>query len=255
MKVGSFNVNSLRARLVIITSWLEEHQPDVLCVQETKVQDADFPADDFDKTGYNYVFKGEKSYNGMAIFSKSEITDIQFGFDDEPKDRARLIKAKIKDISIVNTYIPQGYVPESDKFEYKLQWFSRLLNFFQKHFKPTDSVLWVGDFNIAPEQRDVYDPQGLFGHVCFHPDVHKALQEVMQWGFVDVFRMFCDEAGQYTFWDYREREALSRNRGWRLDHIMATKPLAKKATACYIDKGPRLAERPSDHTPIVAEFD
>ena len=254
MKVASFNVNSLRARLTLVLQWLAEHQPDILCVQETKVQDTDFPTDAFDRTEYKYVFKGQKSYNGVAIFSRSEISSVQFGFNDEPKDQPRLIKAEINGIVIVNTYIPQGYLPESEKFEYKLNWFNRLLTLFDKNFKPTDPVLWVGDFNVAPEPMDVYDPEALLGHVCFHPDVHKALEKVMQWGFVDVFRTHCSEPGHYTFWDYRIRNSFKRNLGWRLDHIMATEPLAKKSTACYIDKEPRLAERPSDHTPIIAEF-
>ena len=254
MKVASFNVNSLRARLTLVLQWLDEHQPDILCVQETKVQDTDFPTDAFDRTEYKYVFKGQKSYNGVAVFSRSEISNVQFGFNDEPKDQPRLIKAEINGIVIVNTYIPQGYLPESEKFEYKLNWFNRLLNFFDNNFKPTDPVLWVGDFNVAPEPMDVYDPEALLGHVCFHPDVHKALEKVMQWGFVDVFRTHCSEPGHYTFWDYRARNSFKRNLGWRLDHIMATEPLAKKSIACYIDKEPRLAERPSDHTPIIAEF-
>jgi exodeoxyribonuclease-3 len=255
MKIASFNVNSLRARLPVVLRWLTEREPDILCVQETKVQDVDFPADAFDKTDYRYAFKGQKSYNGVAIFSRTEITNVQFGFDDEPKDEARLIRAEINGIFIVNTYIPQGYLPESEKFEYKLAWFRRLWKFFEKNFRPRDAVLWVGDFNVAREAIDVYDPEGLLGHVCYHPEVHKALNEVVEWGFVDVFRMHCSEPGQYTFWDYRLRGSFKRNLGWRLDHIMATEPLAKKSTACYIDKKPRLAERPSDHTPIVAEFD
>lgn len=254
MKIGSFNVNSLRARLPIVLQWLTEHQPNVLCVQETKVQDADFPTDAFEASGYKYVFKGQKSYNGVAIFSKGQISNIRFGFDDEPKDEARLVKAEINDIVIVNTYIPQGYLPESEKFEYKLKWFNRLLTFLDENFKPTEPVVWVGDLNIAPEPIDVYDPEGLLGHVCFHPDVHKALDKVMQWGFVDIFRMHSKEPGQYTFWDYRLRNSFKRNLGWRLDHIMVTKPLAEKCTACYIDREPRAAERPSDHTPIIAEF-
>jgi exodeoxyribonuclease-3 len=255
MKVASFNVNSLRARLPIVLAWLAEYQPNILCVQETKVQDADFPIEAFDETEYRYVFKGQKSYNGVAIFSRSEITNVKSGFDDEPKDEARLIKAEINGVNIVNTYIPQGYLPDSQKFEYKLNWFSRLLAFFEKKFKPTDPIIWVGDLNVAPQPIDVYDPETLLGHVCFHPDVHKALENVIQWGFVDVFRMHCRESGQYTFWDYRLRNSLKRNLGWRLDHIMATKSLAEKCNACYIDKNPRLAERPSDHTPIIAEFD
>jgi exodeoxyribonuclease-3 len=255
VKVASFNVNSLRARLAVVLAWLSRHQPDILCVQETKVQDIDFPAEAFDETGYKYIFRGQKSYNGVAIFSKSEMDGVRFGFDDEPKDEPRLVKAEINGIIIVNTYVPQGYSPESEKFEYKLKWFERLLNFFNKNFKPADPILWVGDFNIAPAPIDIYDPEGLLGHVCFHPEVHRVLKEVMEWGFIDVFRMHCSEPGQYTFWDYRLRGAFKRNLGWRLDHIMATKPLVEKSTACYIDKETRLADRPSDHTPIIAEFD
>ena len=254
MKVASFNVNSLRARLPIVLRWLTEHQPDILCLQETKVQDIDFPADEFDKTVYKYVFKGQKSYNGVATFSKSQITSVEFGFHNEPKDQARLIKTEINGLVVVNTYIPQGVSPDSEKFQYKLEWFERLYAFFKKHFKPSDPVIWIGDLNIAPEPIDVYDPDALWGHVCFHPEVHKALNEVMQWGFVDVFRIHCSDAGQYTFWDYRLRNSFKRNLGWRLDHIMATKSLSQKCTACYIDKQPRTAERPSDHTPLVAEF-
>jgi len=255
MKVASYNVNSLRARLPLVLQWLAEHQPDVLCVQETKVQDPDFPSEAFEKAAYRCAFKGQKSYNGVAVFCRDEIKEVQFGFDDEPKDDTRLAKAEVNGIVIVNTYIPQGYMPQSEKFEYKLNWFDRLLAFFDENFEPTDPILWVGDFNVAPARIDVYDPDGLSGHVCFHPDVHKALNRVQQWGFIDVFRMHCDQPGQYTFWDYRLRNAFGRNLGWRLDHIMATGPLATKSTACYIDRGPRTAERPSDHTPIIAEFD
>jgi exodeoxyribonuclease-3 len=255
MKIGSFNVNSLRARLPIVFRWLDEHQPSVLAVQETKVQDADFPANAFEAAGYKYVFKGQKSYNGVAIFSKSEIKNVKFGFDDEPKDQARLIKAEINGIMIVNTYIPQGDSPESEKFQYKLKWFDRLLKFFKKSFDPSVPIAWVGDFNVAPQSIDVYDPKNLLGHVCFCPQVSQALNNVTQWGFVDVFRMHCKEAGQYTFWDYRLPNSFKRNLGWRLDHILATKPLAEKCTACYIDKQPRTADKPSDHTPIIAEFD
>ena len=258
MKVVSFNVNSLRARLPIVLAWLDENQPDVLTIQETKVQDVDFPIDAFSNSGYNFVFKGQKSYNGVAIFSllsAGQISKVKFGFDDEPKEEPRLIKAEVNGITIVNTYIPQGYLPDSEKFEYNLNWFERLLKFFDKNFKPTEPILWVGDFNIAPEAIDVYNPENLLGHVCFHPEVHKRLQKIMQWGFIDVFRMHCKEPGQYTFWDFRLPNSFGRNLGWRLDHIMATKPLAKKCAGCYIDKELRAKERPSDHTPVIAEFD
>ena len=255
MKVVSFNVNSLRARLPVVLSWLSEADTDVLCVQETKVQDKDFPGEAFEDAGYKYVFRGQKSYNGVGIFSRSDISNVAYGFEDEPRDEARLIRADIKGVAIVNTYVPQGQSPESEKFDYKLNWFRRLGAYFRRNFEPTDAVLWVGDLNIAPEARDVYDSNVLWGHVCFHPEVHKVLAEVMEWGFVDVFRKHCQEPGQYTFWDYRLPNSVKRNLGWRLDHIMATESLAANSSACYIDKKPRFAERPSDHTPIVAEFD
>jgi exodeoxyribonuclease-3 len=255
MKVASFNVNSIRVRLPIVLRWLNEQRPDILCIQETKVQDADFPIDAFCDSGYEFVFKGQKSYNGVAIFSKEKIGNVQYGFDEEPKDEPRLIKAKINDITIVNTYVPQGYLPETQKFDYKLSWFGRLHDFFALNFVQSEPIIWVGDLNVAPEPIDIYDPVTLLGHVCFHPEVHKALKKVMSWGFADVFRIHCKEPGQYTFWDYRMKNAFKTNRGWRLDHIMASQPLAEKCINCYIDKNPRMEERPSDHTPVVAEFD
>jgi exodeoxyribonuclease-3 len=255
MKIASFNVNSLRIRLPGVIGWLAENKLDVLCVQETKVQDVDFPTEAFKKTKYKYVFKGQKSYNGVAIFSRTGIKNVGFGLASEPKDEARLITAEISGVAVVNTYIPQGYLPQSEKFQYKLKWFERLLKFFKKNFDPTDPIVWVGDFNVAPQPIDVYDPKGLLGHVCFCPEVTDALNKVVKWGFVDVFRMHCSEAGQYTFWDFRLPSSFRRNLGWRLDHIMATKQLAGKCTNCYIDREPRAAEKPSDHTPIVAEFD
>ncbi len=254
MKIASFNVNSLRARLSVVTDWLARHQPTVLAVQETKVQDADFPAEAFDRIGYRYTFKGQKSYNGVAIFASEEIRNVTAGFEDEPKDQARLIKAEIGGIAVVNTYVPQGYLPDSVRFDYKLNWFERLLDYFDRNFSPSDPVVWVGDLNVAPSEIDVYDPVSLLGHVCFHPAVHRALKKVMGWGFVDVFRMHCKQAGQYTFWDYRSRDPLKNNLGWRIDHIMATRELANKSTRCYIDTRPRTGGRPSDHVPIVAEF-
>jgi exodeoxyribonuclease-3 len=255
MKIASYNVNSLRIRLPIVLQWLADSQADVLCVQETKVQDADFPTKTFDEIGYQYAFKGQKSYNGVAILSKHPIEQIECGLPDEPRDEPRLIKAEITGLTIVNTYVPQGYLPDSEKFQYKLQWFTRLLDYFKRNFSPKDAVLWVGDLNIAPTPIDVYDPKTLLGHVCFHPAVHEVLNNVMSWGFVDVFRKHCNKAGEYTFWDYRMRNAFGRNLGWRLDHIMATKSLADKSTSCAITKDLRQAERPSDHVPIVAEFD
>lgn len=255
MKVASFNVNSVRARLPIVTAWLARNRPGALALQETKVQDDSFPKAAFEDAGYACVFRGQKSYNGVALAAAHEITDVQFGLPDEPRDEPRLLCARVRGLTIVNTYVPQGYLADSERFQYKLDWFRRLLDYFQTNWRPTDPVLWVGDLNIAPQPIDVYDPEALLGHVCYHPAVHAALERIVQWGFTDVFRLHCREAGRYTFWDYRLGNAFRRNRGWRLDHIMATRPLAEQCTACYIDTEPRSAGRPSDHTPIIAEFD
>jgi len=158
MKIASFNVNSLRVRLPIVTRWLKNHQADVLCVQETKVQDADFPAEAFDEIGYNYAYKGQKTYNGVAIFSRHPIENVVCGFSDEPADEARLIRAQVDGVIIVNSYVPQGYSADSEKFQYKLKWFERLLDYFRQNFSPEDTVLWVGDLNwfVAPLTSDPF---------------------------------------------------------------------------------------------------
>ncbi len=254
MKIATFNANSIRSRAQIIIDWLAENKPDVLCVQETKVQDKDFPADVFAETGYNFVFKGEKSYNGVAIFSRHKLASVEFGLDSEPKDEARMIKAKTAGITIINTYIPQGFEIESEKYQYKLDWLKRLLRYFEKYYKPTDKLLWMGDLNIAPEEKDVYDPVALDGHVCFNSQLSQTFKKFTDWGFVDLFRLHCTISGQFSFWDYREPNGFKRNRGWRLDHIMGTETMAKKCTNCCIDKKPRAIEKPSDHTFVVAEF-
>jgi exodeoxyribonuclease III len=254
MKIATFNVNSLRARLPILVEWLKAAAPDILCLQETKVQDLDFPHADIEATGYNYVFKGQKTYNGVAILSRSKIEDTTYGLPEEPYDEPRLITAIVDGITIVNTYVPQGVSADSEYFAYKLKWFSRLRHYLDKSFSPKDQLIWCGDLNVAPEPIDVHDPDGHLEHVCFHVDVRKAMAHVMDFGLVDCFRLHNKDAGQYTFWDYRMPHALSGNKGWRVDHIMATKPLAKKCTAAMIDKWPRMQERPSDHTPLIAEF-
>lgn len=255
MRVATFNSNSLRSRIPIILNWLAENKPDVLCVQETKVQDADFPKETFASSGYQFIFKGQKKYNGVAIFSKSKIQQIDSGLDDEPKDHPRLIKAVIKGIPIVNTYVPQGYAPDSEKFEYKLKWFERLAVYFDRRFNSKKPLIWLGDFNIARLPIDVYDPEGLWGHVCYCAEVQQTLDKIMKWGFIDLFRQHCDKPGMYTFWDYRVPNGFKRNIGWRLDYIMATETLAQKCTNCWIDPQPRQMEKPSDHTFLVADFD
>ena len=254
MKIATFNANSIRSRMPIVLDWLEKNKPDVLCVQETKVQDHDFPSEAFEGSGFEVVFKGQKKYNGVAIFSRSKISDVSTEMDDAGDEQARFIKAVVNKTTIVNTYVPQGFERESEKFEYKLEWLARLKRYFKRNFTPDSPIIWVGDLNTAMEARDVYDPKGLWGHVCYCQEVRDAVGKTVKWGFTDVFRMHNQEDKQYTFWDYREL-SFRRNNGWRLDYIMATAPLAKKCTKCRIDKEPRGREKPSDHTFLVAEFD
>ncbi len=254
--VATFNVNSIRSRLPIVIPWLEKHRPDILCMQETKVADASFPAGEFEKIGYHVVFRGDKGRNGVAIASLEEPQGVAFGLDDGgPPDEDRLIWGIFSGIPVVNTYVPQGQKPDSPMFPYKLKWFARLKDFFARHFSPDKPLLWCGDLNVAPEEIDVHNPKRLLGHVCFRPEVWEAFQEVKEWGFVDIFRKHHPgEGGQYTFFDYRVPKAVERGLGWRVDHILATRPLAEKSVDCWIDMEPRKATKPSDHTPLVARF-
>ena len=256
LMVTTFNVNSIRSRLELVLDWLDRHQPDILCLQETKVQDKDFPVAPLQDAGFHVIYRGQKAHAGTAIISKEEPDDIAFGLDDggEP-DEARLIRAMVHDIPVVNTYVPQGRDPDSPQFDYKLDWLARLRKLFEMHYSPRQPLLWMGDFNVAPHPIDVHDPSGLKDHVDFHPQARAALERVRSWGFVDLFRLHHpDEPGHYTFWDYRVRGAVDRHIGWRVDHIWATKPLAAKSTCCWIDAEARKAVRPSDHTFLVAEF-
>lgn len=254
LKIASFNVNSIRARLKVVTDWLKKESPDVLCLQETKVPDSEFPEKAFDQLHYHSAYRGEKGYNGVAILSRTPPEDVRIGFDEYETGGTRLIRARVQDIPIVNTYVPQGYHPLSEQFREKLDWLQSLYGYFSQEFSPDKPLVWLGDFNIAPEPIDVYDPEFLEGHMGFHPDEHAALRRFSEWGFVDVFRLHHPEPEQYSFWDYQIRNAVKKKQGWRIDHIWATRPLAEKSTDAWIDIAPRLLEKPSDHTVVVAEF-
>lgn len=255
-KVATFNANSVRSRLPVLDHWLEREQPDVLCLQETKVQDQAFPVGFFRERGYHVLFRGQKAHAGVALASRVEPRDVAYGLDDGgPRDEARLVRATVAGIPIVNTYVPQGQSTDSPLFRYKLEWLERLRDYFVRHFSPQAPLLWCGDFNVAPEEIDVHDPPRLVNHVDFHPQARAALARVREWGFVDVFRLHHPgERHQYTFWDYRVAGALDRNVGWRVDHIWATPPLAERSVRSWIDREARRAEKPSDHTFLVAEF-
>ncbi|ARN55888.1 exodeoxyribonuclease III [Sedimentisphaera salicampi] len=254
MLTATFNANSIRTRKEIIKDWLEEKSPDILCIQETKVQDKDFPSSFFEDIGYNVYFSGQKSYNGVAVLSREEALKVEYGLDTEPEDKSRLVYAQYPEINIVNTYIPQGNSPDSDKFQYKLDWYKRLKAFFSRKFSPEDNVLWLGDMNVAPENIDVHNPEGLLGHVCFRQETWDAFKDVMNWGFTDILRKHYPEDVIYTFWDYRAG-SFPNNKGWRIDHILATAPLSERSIKCFVDLEPRKKHKPSDHTFLAAEFD
>jgi exodeoxyribonuclease-3 len=257
LRIASFNANSIRNRLQIILDWMSANQADVVCVQETKVRDEEFPIDPIAGAGYHVAFTGQKAYNGVAIISRHPIEQPVIGTGiSEWDEEARIIRASINGVTIVNTYIPQGTDVTSPKFDYKLAWIQNMRDYFDNALTPDKPVVWVGDFNVAREPIDVYDPEALLGCVCYHPKEHAALDYVMDWGFVDVFRKHhMGEPNQFTFWDYRVPNALKRRIGWRLDHIWATKPLAEKSITSWVDTAPRMTEKPSDHTFIAADFD
>ncbi len=256
MKVATYNVNSIRIRLDVIIAWLEKHQPDVLCLQETKCQDEAFPALVLASTGYHLQYRGMKSYNGVAIFTRTAPDEVFYGFDDQlPEiDDARLMRVVVNGVTIVNTYVPNGFKLGTPQYDYKLQWYKRLRIYFEKHLSADRPAIWCGDMNVAPEPLDVHSPEKHLRHVCFHEDVRRAYKETVSWGFIDVFRRLYPDKQQFTFWDYLRPSSLEQNKGWRIDHILATKPLAERCMAFEVDTGPRHAPRASDHTFVWAEF-
>ncbi len=256
MKIASYNVNSIRSRLHIVLPWLQDNKPDYFCMQETKVEDAKFPVAAFEELGYSIVFRGNKQYNGVAIVSRIKPDKVEFGLDGEPNDSDRLVAARFDDLVIMNAYVPQGQEVDRPQFAYKLAWFKRLKQYLQKNFKADQKIILCGDFNVAPEKIDVHDPKRILGHVSFNPEVWQAYEEMKSWGFTDVFRRHHpDEAGQYTFFDYRVRDSVGRNLGWRVDHILVTEPLVATSRSCAIDLATRLAEKPSDHVIIYAQWE
>lgn len=254
MKIATWNVNSVLARLPLVQRWLEEAKPDVLCLQELKCIDEKYPAAAFAELGYNSVAYGQATYNGVAILARSEISDVHRGLhDDEEGAHARLIAATVNGIRIVNVYVPNGQAVGTDKYIFKLKWMLRLRKFFNSSYSVSERVLLCGDFNVAPEAIDVHDPHAWEGRILFSKRERAALEEIRKWGFTDAFRLHTEAGGHYSWWDYRQG-AFRRNAGLRIDHIWVSESLAADSTATWIDKTPRAWERPSDHTPVVAEF-
>jgi exodeoxyribonuclease-3 len=256
MRIATFNVNSIRIRLPILLAWLEAHQPDVLCLQETKCEDHQFPALALAASGYQLAYRGIKSYNGVAVLTRQTPEAVYYGFDDvaPEADDARLMRAVVGGVPIINTYVPNGFKLDSPKYTYKLEWFKRLREYFEQHLKSDQPAVWLGDMNVAPEPIDVHSPDKHLKHVCFHESVRQAYKETVAWGFVDVFRKLYPDRQQFTFWDYLRPSSLDKNKGWRLDHILATAPMAERCTAVEVDLEPRRKASASDHTVVYADF-
>lgn len=254
MKIATWNVNSIAIRLEHVFQVLETRQIDVLCLQETKCVDEKFPRLELLEKGYNAAFMGQKSYNGVALISPHAIEDVQYNFPDDDEDAPkRLIAGTVNGIRIVNTYIPNGTELWTDKFTFKLDWLQRLRKFFDVTCDTSSDVLLCGDFNVAPDERDVWSVKAWEGKLHFSKPERAAIHHVKQWGFTDVFREKNGDLQEFSWWNYREG-AYPKNQGLRIDHIWTSKSLAEKCVNCRIDKEPRGWERPSDHTLVIAEF-
>lgn len=258
MKIATWNVNSIRTRQQIVLDWLQQHQVDVLCLQETKVQDPDFPRSPFADLGYNIYISGQKSYNGVAIFSLNPLTEVSYGFSSIVSDAAqwdeqkRVISGTLDGIKIVNLYVPNGSAIASDKYQYKLGWLEILTEYLQV-LQSKAEICVCGDFNIALENKDIYTNKGRDKHIMSSPPEREALKQILDLGFQDAFRKFTAETGHYSWWDYRSG-GFAHNRGWRIDHHYLTPGLYQQATRCWIDVAPRKLEKPSDHAPVIVEF-
>lgn len=254
MKIASWNVNSIRSRHDRVVSWLERHEPDVLALQETKVVDDQFPREAIEAAGYHIALFGQKTYNGVALLSREPAQNVVCGFPDDDDDaQRRLIAGTFGGIRVVDVYVPNGQSVESDKFPFKLGWLERLRSFLDGTPATEDLVL-LGDFNIAPDQRDVHDPDAFRGQVHFHPKEHEALAHIQAWGLHDLFRLHHEEGGRYSWWDYR-RLGFPRNAGLRIDLILGSASLRERCSACEIDRDERKGAKPSDHAPVWATFD
>jgi exodeoxyribonuclease III len=254
LKVATWNVNSLRVRLPHVLQWLEREQPDVLALQETKLKDEEFPADTFRDYGYVATFSGQSAYNGVAILSREAPNEIDFGlgghYEDEQK---RVLGATFGPVRLFSLYVPNGQSVESDKYRYKLEWLAALRVLLEAELARHPSLLVVGDFNIAPDDRDVHNPLAWQGKIMCSPAERAALGAISSLGLTDTFRLFPQPEKVFSWWDYRAG-AFRRNQGLRIDLVLASRSLSQTCSGCRIDKEPRGWERPSDHVPVVAEF-
>ncbi len=253
MRLATWNVNSLKVRLPQVLDWLASHRPDALCLQETKLEDSKFPLQDTLAAGYHAVYSGQKTYNGVAILTRQQVTDVRTdipGFDDPQK---RVIAATLEGVRVVCAYIPNGESVDSEKYRYKMSWLDALTHYLRSELNQHQSIALLGDYNIAPEDRDVHDPESWKGKVLCSDPERASFTRLTDLGLKDTFRLFEQPERSFSWWDYR-MNAFRRKMGLRIDHILASDNLAARCTACAIDLEPRRHERPSDHTPVFADF-
>lgn len=254
MKVATWNVNSIRSRVERVLAWTRREEPDVLCFQEIKTTDDLFPSAAFEELGYHVETWGQPTYNGVAILSRTRPSDVIRGLPgDAPDAQRRLIAATVKGVRMINVYVPNGQSPESEKFTFKLEWLGRLRDWLDAAASPAEPLLLLGDFNIAPDERDVHDPELWRGKVHFHPKEHEALGKITAWGLFDLLRKHHTEGGFYSWWDYRQL-AFPKNRGLRIDLILGTAPMLDRCKGTVIHRDERKGEGPSDHVPVVVEI-
>ncbi len=253
LTLATWNINSVRMRLPRLLDWLQRRQPSVVCLQETKVVDEDFPAAPLAEAGYQCIVNGQKAYNGVAILTKFPARDVVRALPGDASDSdCRMLSATIEGMRIFNMYAPNGQSVESEKYRYKLAWFQRLRAVLDG-CDPKAEVLLCGDFNVAPEDLDVWDPEQWRGQILCSDPERGAFGKILEWGFVDTLRFHHPEAGVYTWWDYRGG-AFHRGWGMRIDHILASAPLARRCTGVEVDREERKGEKPSDHAPVIASF-
>jgi exodeoxyribonuclease-3 len=253
MKLATWNVNSLKVRLPQVLEWLGAKRPDAFCLQETKVEDGNFPVGEIAAAGYQPVFSGQKTYNGVAILCRAGPEDVTAGipgFDDPQK---RVISATVEGLRVICVYVPNGETVESDKYRYKLDWLVRLTGWLKEQLEKYPQLVLLGDYNIAPEERDVHDPKAWEGKVLFSGPEREAFKSLVELGLADSFRLFDQPEKAFSWWDYR-MNGFKRNSGLRIDHILLSQELAKRCKSCSIDREMRAKERPSDHAPVMVEI-
>jgi exodeoxyribonuclease-3 len=254
MKIASWNVNSLNVRLPHVEQWCAQAQPDVLALQETKLEDAKFPVAALEAAGYRSAFSGQKTYNGVAILARGAIGDVRHGIDGFEDPQRRILAATVGDVRIVNLYVVNGQAVGSEKYAYKLDWLAKVTAFLGEELRRHPRMVVLGDFNIAPDDRDVHDPAAWHEQILCSTPEREALRRMLDLGLLDSFRLFHDEAGHFSWWDYRQA-AFRRNLGLRIDLVLVSEALRAQCRAATIDREPRAWERASDHTPVTLELD